>query len=200
MRIVIADDHDIFRQSLSMLLAARSQHEIVGDASTFIELVDLATQTIPDCILVDYHMPGGKALEVTASLQKQLPDLKIVMLTGTQAGLILKNLADGGVHGIVHKRDDADTIVDVINLVEKGERFLSQTIVEFIESVNVDFTQREFDVLQFLVDGESPAKIAELMSISARTVEKHKQNMMQKTGLSSVLQLIELGHRLLAQD
>ncbi len=200
MKIVIADDHDIFRQSLSLLLSSKSEHQVVGDASSYDALALAVAQHKPDCILLDYHMPGCGALGIGAKLKRIQGALRIVMLTGTQSGLILKNLADSGVDGIVHKRDSADVIMDVITKVEEGVRAFSGTVQELIQSVEVDFTQREFDVLTMLVEGDSLAKIAERMNISVRTVEKHKQNMMQKADLTNVVQLIELGHRLMVQD
>lgn len=201
MKVVLADDHNIFRQSLCLLLENRSACEVVADASSFDGLREAVTQHLPDCILVDYHMPGGKALHVVESLKLKCPSLKIVVLTGSQAGALLKRISLSCVDALIHKSDDADTILSVLDSVSSrdssGPCICSDLVAKLIEGVDLDFTHKELAVLEYLVEGVAPSKIAELMCISSRTVEKHKQNMMAKAELSNVVELIELGHRLL---
>ncbi len=201
MKVVLADDHDIFRQSLSFLLGNRTQHDVVGDVASFDQLFEMVESLKPDCILIDYHMPGGKALDVAGELKASNPQLKIVVLTGSQSGALLKRISLSSVDGLVHKSDDANIIISSIDAVGELEGkvpcICSGAVKALIDSVDVDFTQREFSVLELLVEGVPPLKIAERLNISARTVEKHKQNMMSKTSLGNVVELIEFGHRIL---
>lgn len=200
MKILIADDHDIFRQSLALLLENRSSHQVVGHVSTFTDLLPRVEELKPDCILLDYHMPGGDPLKTSAQVKRNFAGVKIIMLTGAQSGAILKQLSQHLFEGVLHKRDDAEVILKGIECVWQGERFISPTVESLIAEVAVELTQREVQVLTLFMQGLSPTRIGENLNISARTVEKHKENMMKKLDVSTTVQLVEAGHRLLLDD
>ena len=200
MKLIIADDHEIFRQSLSLLLSAKSRHEVVADIASFEGLPQAIEAHLPDAILLDYHMPGDSPLVEVSNFRERWPELKIVFLTGTRSSSVLKQVVESEVEGIVHKQDDADIIVGLLDAVEEGKTYVSATIQELIAEVDLNFTRRELEVLEALVAGRSPSEIALQKNISARTVEKHKENMMKKCGVTHVAQLVDIGHKMFKSD
>lgn len=196
MNIVIADDHDIFRQSLAYLINNRSDHTVIDHAASFTELLELLDRIDTDCVLLDYHMPGGNPLQAAAKLKRHRNPPRIIMLTGSQSCSVMKQLSESAADGVLHKRDNADTIMNAINSVAAGERYISTMVAGMIESVDVNLTQRELQVLELLLKGHCPIQIAQTLTISPRTVEKHKENMMKKVGAANSMELIEAGHRL----
>ncbi len=197
MNIVIADDHEIFRQSLAFLIDNRSQHRVIDQAASFDDLLILLDRISPDCILLDYHMPGGNPLQVAAKLKRLQPPPRIVMLTGSQSCSVMKQLSESDADAVLHKRDNAETIMHAIDSVAAGERYISSMVASMIESAEVNLTQRELQILELLLKGHCPLEIANTLTISPRTVEKHKENMMKKLGAANSMGLIEAGHRLL---
>lgn len=195
MNILIADDHDIFRQSLALLIEGRSEHRVVSHAQSFVGLFELAAQVGPDCMLLDYQMPGGDPLLITEQLRVHLPDIKIILLTGIQSGGALQQLEPLLCDGLLHKRDNADLILSGIEQVAQGLHFVSPTVAELIAEVNVGLTQRELQILSLFAQGLNLNSIAERLAISLRTVEKHKENIMKKLNVTNAVQLIEAAHR-----
>ncbi len=197
MKIVIADDHEIFRQSLAFLINNRSPHEVIDHAASFDDLLDLLSRISPDCILLDYHMPGGNPVQVAAKLKRLHSPPRIIMLTGSQSCSVMKQLSESDADAVLHKRDNADTIMLAIDAVATGGRYISPMVVDMIAAAEVNLTQRELQILELLLKGRCPLEIAQTLTISPRTVEKHKENMMKKLGAANSMGLIEAGHRLL---
>ncbi|HMW72866.1 MAG TPA: response regulator transcription factor [Cellvibrionaceae bacterium] len=196
MNILIADDHDIFRQSLALLIEARSSHRVIAHAQSFSGLVEQAIRVAPDCMLLDYQMPGGDPLSLSEQLRSQMPELKLILLTGIQSGAALQQLEATLCDGLLHKRDNADTILQGIAEVAEGRHFVSATVAELIADAQVGLTQRELQVLHLFAQGISLHAIAENLSISLRTVEKHKENIMKKLNVVNSIQLVEAAHKL----
>ncbi len=195
MNLAIVDDHDIFRQSLALLLSQKGGHNVVGTFSSANALLSWDGQ-IPDVILLDYHMPENNALQLLAQLQEQWPKVPVVFLTGTGSAAVLRQVVSSSAAGVLHKRDSAETILDLLKHVGAGRRVVSPEIRAQLDDVDCGFTGRELEVLSCLMQGRSAEEIAESLHISRRTVEKHKENMMRKAELHNLAQLIELGHRL----
>lgn len=200
MNILIADDHDIFRQSLALLLENRSAHRVVGQAASFVGLAECVLGVKPDCILMDYHMPGGDPIQAAEAIRRATTGIKIIMLTGAQSGAILKQLDHPLFEGVLHKRDDAETILKAIELIDQGQRFISPAVAGMITTVAVELTHRETQVLSLFMRGLAPPSIADTLNISSRTVEKHKENMMKKMGVSNAVQMVEMGHKILLEE
>jgi DNA-binding NarL/FixJ family response regulator len=195
-KILIVDDHDIFRQSLAMLLTHASGHEVLAHYSSVDQLFAEVGDHEPDCLLLDYHMPGETPISALAGIAARWPSAFIVFLTGTRSVAVLKRITASPVHGVFHKQDSAEAIVTMLDQLSTDRPLISTSILQQIEALEFGFSAKEFDVLYLLVKGQSPAQIADSLCLSRRTIEKHQENMMRKSGLSSVAQLIELGHRL----
>lgn len=196
MNILIADDHDIFRQSLALLIEGRSAHKVVSHANSFAGLVELALRIEPDCMLLDYQMPGGDPMSVTEQLRFLLPKLKIILLTGIQSGMALQQLEATLCDGLLHKRDNAETILDGLEKVAMNQHYVSNSVAKLIADVQICLTQREIEVLNLFSQGLSLANIATQLAISSRTVEKHKENIMKKFNVASSTQLMDVAQKL----
>lgn len=195
MNFVIVDDHDIFRQSLALLLNQKSDHQVLGTFSSAEPL--LSWEGVPpEAILLDYHIPQQNAWQVLEQLQRQWPVVRVVFLTGTGSVAVLRQIVASSAAGVLHKRDSAERILALLAQVEQGQKVVSPEIIEQIDAVECGFTSRELEVLSCLLQGRTAEEIAASLHISRRTVEKHKENMMRKANLHNLAQLIELGHRL----
>lgn len=196
MRIIIVDDHDIFRQSLAMLLNHAADHEVLAHYGSISQLLAHREQVDPDCVILDYHMSGEAPLLAISTIAKRWPSAFIVFLTGTRSIAIVKRITESPVHGVFHKHDSAECILAKLSELVPGERVISPGIAQQIESLEFGFTNKEFDVLLLLTQGQTPSQIADRLCVSKRTIEKHKENMMRKAELTNMAQLIDLGHRL----
>jgi DNA-binding NarL/FixJ family response regulator len=196
MNILIADDHDIFRQSLALLIEGRSSHKVIAHACSFTGLVEQAAHVSPDCMLLDYQMPGGDPLTLTEQLRVKLPRIKIILLTGIQSGAALQQLEPALCDGLLHKRDNAETILHGLDQVAQDKHFVSPSIAELIAEAQVGLTHRELQVLGLFAQGVSLNAIADKLAISLRTVEKHKENIMKKLNVANSVQLVEAAHKL----
>lgn len=196
MKVAIVDDHDIFRQSLALLLNHNRAHQVLGDFADPDALLSAPLASAPDCVLLDYHMPEVDPLLALRRLQQKWPEVKVVFLTGTGSGAVLRQLLESSAQGVLHKRDSAEVVLNLLACLARGERVVSPQVQPQIDTLEHGFTAKELEVLQGLLRGLTPAQIAEQLFLSKRTVEKHKENMMRKANLHNLAQLLELGHRL----
>lgn len=195
MNLVIVDDHDIFRQSLALLLNHKGGHQVVGTFSSAESLLAW-DGAVPDLILLDYHIPEQNAWQVMAQLQRHWPEVPVVFLTGTASVAVLRQIVASSAAGVLHKRDSAETILELLAEIGPGRQVVSPEILQQMDEADCGFTARELEVLSCLLQGRTAEEIAASLHISRRTVEKHKENMMRKADLHNLAQLIELGHRL----
>jgi DNA-binding NarL/FixJ family response regulator len=195
MNLVIVDDHDIFRQSLALLLNHKGGHQVVGTFSSAESLL-VWNGAAPDLILLDYHIPQQNAWQALEQLQQRWPTVSVVFLTGTGSAAVLRQIVASSAAGVLHKRDSAETILELLAKIDQGQKVVSPEIAQQIDEVECGFTARELEVLSCLLQGRTAEEIADSLHISRRTVEKHKENMMRKAELHNLAQLIELGHRL----
>jgi len=198
--ILIADDHPVLRSGLRVLLAADPDLEVVGEAGTGEETLRLAEELGPDVVLLDIGMPGGSGIETVRRLKEKLPALKVLFLTmHEEEGMLLEALSAGG-DGYVIKRADQPEIIQAIRVVLRGDVYVhpamtrallgqSETTERPQEPVE-PLTRREIDVLRLLARGNTNRQIAELLTLSVRTVESHRANLMGKLGLSSRVELV----------
>jgi DNA-binding NarL/FixJ family response regulator len=200
LNVAVVDDHDIFRQSLALLLSYKSTHRVVGDFASIDALLNHTWQQEPDCALLDYHLAEQNSLQALSSIRERWPSIKVVFLTGSCSLNVLRQLAASGAEAIVHKRDDAAIILEALNHVDAGlidgEPYVSVQVSQQIQAMDCGFTLKELEVLHHLLRGLTPNDISDLTGVSRRTVEKHKENMMRKSNFHSMAQLLELGHRL----
>ena len=211
MKIVIADDHALFRDSLRSLLAARDL-EVVGEAKNGKEAIELAWKLKPDVILMDLMMPEMDGLEATKRLAAELPDVKVIVLTASDDEANLFEAIKAGAKGYLLKDLEADRFFSLLEGVAQGEPALTPSLArklldEFArpkpaarEEYDPDaLTEREQEVLELMVDGiTSNRRLASELGVSENTVKFHVRNILDKLHLHNRAQVVAyaLKHRL----
>lgn len=190
MRIIIADDHTLFRDGLKMLLAATPGFAVVAETGDAPSLKALVREQKPDLVLLDYNMPGGDSGEVLAYLKQRHPEVRVVILTAERSGTLLRHLAGIGADGILLKEGSAAEMLAAIQAVARGRRVIPDGVRAMIEEASPGLTSREFQVLHLICEGWSNARIAERFALSTRTVDKHRENIARKLGVSNAVQLV----------
>lgn len=200
--ILLADDHDIFRQGLQMLLSAQPEFNVIGQAKDGLEAIRLTEQLMPDLAIIDMMMPGLNGLDAVLQIKQIHPSCKTIILSLYQDESYVINALKYGVNGYVLKDSSATDLVKAIHTAIEGRRFLSPRLEEraievYINHANMtnsnnyqSLTNREREVFHLTVDGLTGPQIAKRLSISIRTVETHKANMMHKLNLRSQADLI----------
>jgi two-component system, NarL family, response regulator NreC len=205
--IVLADDHHIVRQSLRVLLEARTDFRIVGEAATGLEAVELIERLQPDVLVVDIMMPELNGLEVTRQVKRRWPKTDIVILSMHENEAYVVEALRAGASAYVLKKSTAQELVHAICQCLAGHLFLSPPLNERAIEVYVQKTQetpldpydtltaREQEVLHLAAEGLSNTEIATRLSISPRTVEMHHSNLMRKLRLRTQTDLIRYALR-----
>jgi DNA-binding NarL/FixJ family response regulator len=208
-RVIVADDHAVVRQSFRFLLDNHPDVEVVGDASNGREAVDLAEKLRPDVVLMDMVMPGLNGLEATRQIRKRLPRTKVLMLTGYMEDEQIIGALRAGASGYVVKKSDVEELVLGIQAVHRGNTYFSSAISsdsaldEYMwraksEEGKVGYeqlTSREREVLQLIAEGHTNQGIADELVISVKTVEAHKAHIMSKLRAQNRTDLIRYALR-----
>lgn len=200
--IVLADDHHVVRQGLRGLLEAEPDFSIAGEAADGLQAVDLVDRVKPDVLVIDVMMPGLSGLEVTRQVRQRSPRTHIVILSMySNEAYVLEALRNGAAAYVLKDSSAAD-LVHAVREVVAGRRYLSpplseraiETYAEKAKSTSLDphetLTTRERQVLHLAAEGYTNTEIGDRLSISPRTVETHRANLMRKLGLQSQTNLI----------
>ncbi|PYQ60946.1 MAG: DNA-binding response regulator [Acidobacteria bacterium] len=193
MRIVIADDHALFRDGLRSLLSTQG-HDIVGEAKNGREAIDLARRLKPDLILMDVQMPEIDGLAATRTLTAELPDVKVIILTATEDDAKLFEAIKSGAQGYLLKNLEADDFFSMLDRASLGEPALTPNLArkllhEFARPAADQhdqnaLTAREREVLELMVEGiTSNRRLAKRLGLSENTVKFHVRNILDKLRL-----------------
>lgn len=200
-RLVLADDHEIVRAGLRMLLESQPDMEIVAEASCGLEAIELARLHEPDVLLMDITMPDMSGIETTRRLKTCCPSVKVLALTIHEEENYLFQMLDAGASGYVPKRAAPDDLLRAIRTVHRGEVFLHSSMASVLVK---DFLQRggatggaelsalsarEQQVLRLIAEGLTNKQIGQTLGISPKTVARHRDNITQKLNLSSRAEL-----------
>ena len=194
-RIVLADDHQVIRSGLRMLLDSEHGFEIVAEASD----VDSARRSVrghhPAVLILDLNMPGGSSLEAIPLIREESPDTQIVVLTMQQEPAFARQALSSGALGYVLKEAADEELVEAVRNAAAGERYLNPRLGARIASEPPpgppdDLSEREVDVLRLIALGHTNAEIAEQLYLSIRTVETHRSHIQQKLRLSTRAELV----------
>ncbi len=196
-KILIADDHKLFRQGLIGLIQTREDlAEVIGEAETGEEAVRMAEQLQPDVILMDIYMPEMDGLEAAKEIRARFPQIAIVMLTSSERDGHLYEAVQLGVSGYLLKSLDATELFDLLSSIIKGEPAMTRAMAERLlkavanrladdEKGDQPLTERELFVLRLVASGASNQAIAEKLSISINTVKSHLKNILEKLHLDN---------------
>lgn len=202
-RVIIADDHHLVRQGIRALLENASDIEVIGEASTGHEAIELAEELAPDVVVMDISMPrmdGTQATERILSLDSQTEVIILSMYSDTT---LVQQLLRLGVKGYLLKRSITEELLLAIRSASRGETYLSPTISDSVMSILMSpqtgdapsgpaslLSPREREVLQLIAEGYTNNAIAKTLTISVKTVEKHRANLMTKLEVNDLPGLI----------
>lgn len=196
-KVLIADDHKLFRQGLIGLMKTRDDLvEVVGEAQTGVEAIRLAGKLYPDVILMDIYMPEMDGLRAAKEIHERFPKIAIVMLTSSEKDGHLYEAVQVGVSGYLLKSLDADELFELLQGVTNGEtamtRAMAGKLLKVVASRLVDddkgeqaLTERELFVLRLVASGATNSEIAEKLSISINTVKSHLKSILGKLQLEN---------------
>lgn len=197
--VLLVDDHTVVRQGLRALLQPEEDIEVIGEAENGREAVQLAKKNPPDVVLMDVAMPLLNGLEASRQILKGSPSTRVLVLTSYSDDECVHQLMDAGVSGYLIKQTAANDLVKAIREVQKGNAFFSPTIAKRLRDQcreafangqpvkkTIELTSRESEVLQLIAEGFSNKQIASELGISIKTVEKHRQQVMNKLNIHDV--------------
>lgn len=206
--IVLADDHVLFRKGVKRILKETPGLEVVGEASDGLELLQILPQTRPDIILLDISMPHLRGLEATREIKKLYPEIKVILLTMHRTKQFLHQGLEAGAEGFLLKEDADFELLQAIQAVRKGKKFISPLLTSELADLAVSdplvdpLSPREKTIVQLLAEGKSPKEVAGLLYISIFTVRRHRDNIMRKLKIKKLPDLVRyaLDHGLITRS
>jgi len=202
-RVLLADDHTVVREGLKVLLEAEPDITVVGDAETGRQALRLARKLLPDVVVMDIAMPGLNGLEATRQIVREVPRTAVLVLSCYNDDEYVRQLTEAGAAGYLLKQTAAADLVKGVREAKRGNAFFSPAIsrrllehcrAAFLRGVPAgnradQLTSREAEVLQLIAEGKANKQIAAELCISIKTVEKHRQQLMNKLNLHEVASL-----------
>lgn len=202
-RLFVVDDHTVLRNGLRALFQQEALIEVVGEAENGEQLLAQLPTTPCDVVLLDLHMPGLDGLATTQRLQAEFPDVRVLILSMADNERAIGQVVAAGALGYVLKNTGHDEIVVGVRAVAAGKRFLCSElglvmlgkvlagVSEVAAKPTNSLTAREQEILRLVADGLTTAQIADKLFTSPRTVETHRQNIMEKTGAKNTAALVK---------
>jgi DNA-binding NarL/FixJ family response regulator len=198
-RVLVVDDHDLFRTGLAAVLDSRPEVEVIAQASSGRAGVRLATEMHPDVVLMDLRMPDMQGAEATREILRHAPDIRIVVLTVVADAAAVAAAMEAGACGFLSKDTSIEGVVNAVRAAAQGGAWLSPRAAEVVlgrirngaattmmEDTDLsELSARELDVLRLVARGMENGEIAEALNISRRTAKNHVSNILAKLGLPS---------------
>lgn len=207
-RLLLVDDHAVVRTGLRMMLEGENDFEIVGEAENATEALNQISSLEPEVVLMDIGLPDMSGIEATRKIKQLAPETAIVALTIHEDEEYFFKMLDAGASGYVPKRAAPEELITAIRVTAKGEVYLFPSLAKLLVSdyltqsqqpkkqATLDgLTPREYEVLTLLADGASNIEIADKLSISPKTVARHRENIMGKLNLHSRTELVKYAIR-----
>lgn len=199
LKIYLVDDHALFREGIKFLLSKCSMVAGIYEAGNGLELLEGVATVKPDIILMDIEMPVMNGIDATRRVLKILPECKIIALSMYADECFYKDMIDAGAKGFLLKNSRFEDVKKAIEEVSEGNSFFSPEILNSIlknlnkpvhQSSSSELTKREIEVLFHICQGLQNQEIAELLFLSKRTVDKHRQNILLKTSSRNTAELV----------
>jgi two-component system, NarL family, nitrate/nitrite response regulator NarL len=197
-KVIIADDHSMVREGLRSILAGKENIIVIGEASDGFEVINMAKELSPDIILMDISMPVMNGIEATKILHKELSKVKVIILSMHNNKEYVLQSIKAGAKGYVLKNNSSSELVQSIEIVSNGEAFFSKEVSqmvlnEFVTKSNKnplkskgELSSRETEILVLVAKGRNTREIADILSLSQRTVETHREHIMKKLDLHTI--------------
>jgi DNA-binding NarL/FixJ family response regulator len=205
-RIALVDDHSLFRKGLKVLLSSRKDLSIVADVGSGEEFLEVLMQAQPDVVFMDYSMPQMNGAETTRRALEMLPDLKIITLSMFGDNAYYSDMMSSGAKGFLLKDSEFTEVVEAVETVFEGGTYFSASLLESLShsmrstgavgrqtddiAESDRLSEREVEVLLAICQGFSTQEIADRMFISKRTVDKHRANILDKSGCKNTASLV----------
>ena len=201
-KIIIADDHKLFREGLVNLLSDYEEIEIIENAEDGKEAYEKAILYNPDVIIMDIGMPNINGIEATKMIKKQLPDIKIIALSMHSDKHYIKNMLEAGATGYLFKNCTYNQLIDAIHTVNNGNKYFSEKITDLLIEDYLDkgetskntvdeLTPRELEVLKLYAEGKTTKDISVILFVSVKTVGTHKQHILEKLNLKTTGDMVK---------
>ena len=207
-RVVLADDHAMFRQGIKRILNDGESLEVVGEASDGLELLEVSRRTNPDMVILDISMPNLRGLEATREIKTTFPNVKVLILTMHRDKEYVCGAISAGAEGYLLKEDADTELFAAVEKIRKGGCYISPILSGELthELINTHhkghsasmgnlLTVREKEVLKLIAEGKSHKEIAALLFISIRTVDHHRANIMKKLNIKDTANLTKYAIR-----
>lgn len=206
-RMLLVDDHAVVRTGLRMLLESEPEIEIAGEAGTAQEALALVTELTPDVVLMDISLPDLSGIDATREIKQRAPQVAVVALTIHEDEEYFFKMLQAGASGYVPKRAAPEELLTAIRTAAAGEVYLYPSLAKLLVQDYLtrkreaatpaagELTEREEEILAYLADGASTQEIAEILSISPKTVARHRENIMRKLNLHSRTELVKYAIR-----
>ena len=203
LRVLVCDDHALFRRGLQMVLDQEEDLELVGEASDGVEVIERAQELMPDVILMDVRMPKRSGIEACVAIKEVAPTARIIMLTVSDEEADLYDAVKNGASGYLLKDSSIDEVAQAIRVVADGQSLISPSMAiklldEFKQMSRGDhnlspgpkLTERELEVLRLVAHGLNNREIAKQLFISENTVKNHVRNILEKLQLHSRMEAV----------
>lgn len=205
LRILLVDDHAVVRRGVRSLLESQEGWVVCGEATNGRDAVEQTRRLRPDVVVMDLSLPELNGLEATRQILKDAPDTEVLVLTMHHSEELARDVLQAGARGYVLKSDADENLITAVDSLRQHKPFLTSTVTEFVlgdyvrrgEGAPNDFvlTAREREIVQLVAEGRSSKEAAATLSISVKTIEAHRANIMRKLHLHSVSDLVRYAIR-----
>ena len=201
-RVVVADDHVLFRQGMKKLIETMPGIEVIGEASDGLELLNLLENLSPDMGLVDISMPNLRGIEAAREIKVLYPHTKVLILTMHKSKQYLYHAISAGAHGYLLKEDSDIELIAAIETIRSGGIYVPQSLSRELtkdmlrlaqqsgKAVGEGLSLRETEVMRLIAEGKTNSEIGNLLSISPRTVENHRAHVLRKLNLKGTADIV----------
>ncbi len=194
-RVLLAEDHNVFREALGALLEQEADIEIVGQARGGTSAIEEACRLRPDVVIMDISMPDLNGVDATREILKECPNIRVLCLSVHREGAYVRAMLEAGAAGYLLKKNFSEEVVTAVRSVAKGDTYLCPQVTSIVVQNNIreggdgratraytDLTEKERQILQLIAEGRDCKEVAERAGIAHKTVLRHRQRVMEKTG------------------
>jgi DNA-binding NarL/FixJ family response regulator len=209
LRLLLADDHEIVRQGLRSMLQGQRDCEVVGEAVDGRQAVAMTKELNPDVVILDIGMPALNGLEATRHILKMRPQTKVLILTMHESDSMIREVLDAGARGYILKTDAGRDLVTAVDSLRRNKTFFTSRVSQMIldgylkgdtraqnsAAGGIRLTPRQREIVQLLAEGKSSKEVAVALSMSVKTAETHRANIMRKLDCHSVSEVVRYAIR-----